>query len=125
MKKLLMMLSLLAALPVTGCTYYQTLTPPPPGRQASLNSSDNEITISKGVALGFECTTGGGNPCSKGAAKVDDESVAKVFPAYLNRLDRFVSGTYAPTRYVIVGVKPGQTWLRIPDEDPLRVTVVE
>ncbi|MFW5738887.1 MAG: hypothetical protein ACOC1F_00830 [Myxococcota bacterium] len=109
----------------TGCTTYRTLTPPPPSREASLDSSDRELRISTGVALAFECITPGGNPCSKGQATIDDTSVAKVYPAYLSRLDRFFSGTFTPSSYVVIGVKPGQTVLRIPDEDPMRVIVMD
>jgi len=113
------------ALSDVACTDYRTLTPPPPGRVATLNSSDDEVRISRGVALGFECTTGGGNPCSEGQATVDDTNVAMVYPAYLNRLERFMEGTFTPTSYVVVGVNPGETVLRIPGEDPLRVVVVQ
>jgi hypothetical protein len=108
-----------------GCTHYRAISAPPPSRVAMLNSGDGEITISRGVALGFECTTASGDPCSKGNATIDDQNVATVYPAYLNRLDHFMSGTLTPTSYVIVGVNPGETVLRIPDEDPLRVIVVE
>lgn len=109
----------------SSCTSYRTLTPPPPSREASLNTSDNELRISTGVALAFECTTAGGNPCSKGVATIDDPSIAKVYPAYLNRLSNYFDGTFSPTSYVVVGMKPGETVLRIPDEDPLRVIVVD
>jgi len=106
------------------CTTYRTLTPPPPSRVATLNTADNEVRISPGVALAFECITPGGNPCGNGDATMDDPKVAKVFPAHVNRLDRFMSGSFTPTSFVVVGVKPGETVLRIPDEDPLRIIVV-
>lgn len=108
-----------------GCTTYRSLTPPPPGRVAALNNADGELLISQGAALAFECTTAGGNPCSKDQATIDNQHVARVYPAHLNRLDRYFDGTFAPTSYVVVGVNAGETVLRIPDEDPLRVIVVE
>ena len=113
-----------ALLMTTACTTYRTLTPPPPSRVATLDTSDDVLRISRGVALGFECVTGGGNPCSEGQATIDNPSVAKVYPAHINQLERYVDGTFTPTSYVVVGVTPGETVLRIPGEDPLRVIVV-
>jgi hypothetical protein len=106
------------------CTTYRTLTPPPPSRVANLNTEDNELRVSPGIALGFECITAGGNPCGDGQATIDDPKVAKVYPAHVNRLERYLDGSFAPTSYVVVGVTPGETVLRIADEDPLRVIVV-
>ena len=106
------------------CTTYRTLTPPPPSRVASLNTSDDELRVSQGVALGFECITAGGNPCAQGQATIDNQNVAKVFPAHMNQLSHYMEGTFTPTSYVVVGVSPGETVMRIPGEDPLRVIVV-
>lgn len=119
--KCLLAITLLGA---PACTSYYTLTPPPPSRTATLDSSENEIQLSPGVALGFTCLTAAGNPCADGQATVDDPKVAKVYPAHVNRLDRYIDGTFAPTSYVVVGLAPGETTLHIGDEDPLRVVVV-
>lgn len=105
------------------CTTYTALTPPPPGYTASLNTVSDELTISPGVAIAFECVTAGGNPCSDGQATVADPTIAKVFPAYLSGLKQYYSGTYKPSSYVVVGMKPGRTTLQIPDQDPLQIIV--
>ena len=118
-------LALLLAISPSGCTYYGALTPPPPGRVASLNTSDNELRLSRGVALAFECVTPGGNPCSEGVATVDDPKIAQVYPAHVGKLDRYMQGTFTPASYVVVGLTTGKTTLRIPGEDPLFVIVQE
>jgi hypothetical protein len=118
-------LFLLVAIAVcTGCTSYRALTAPPPSRVASLNDSRDELRVSQGVALAFECVTAWGNPCSAGQASIDDEKVAKVLPAHLNRVDPYIEGSLQPTSYVVVGVSPGETTLHIAGEDPVRVVVV-
>ena len=117
-------LALLCALVAcSGCTSYRALTAPPPSRVASLNDSDDELRISSGVDIGFECVTGWGNPCSAGDATIENEKIARVFPAHLNKVDRYVDGSFAPTSYVVIGVSPGQTTLRIPGEDPMKIVV--
>jgi hypothetical protein len=118
-------LAFLLAAFASGCTYYGALTPPPPGRVASLNTSDNELRLSRGVALAFECVTPNGNPCSEGVATIDDPKVAQVYPAHVGKLDRYMQGTFTPASYVVVGLAPGKTLLRIPGEDPLHVIVQE
>jgi len=51
-------------------------------------------------------------------------AVATVYPAYLNRPERCFEGTFTPTSYVVIGLAPGKTVLRIPGENPPRVVVV-
>ncbi len=120
------LLILLGLITTAGCTFYKALTPPPPGRVAHLNRMDGTIRISRGVALGFECVSSWDNtPCSKDQATVDDTNVAQVYPAYLGKLKRYITGSHAPTSYVLVGLTAGQTVLRIPEEDPITVTVEE
>ncbi len=116
--------ALAALLASTACTSYRALNAPPPSRVATLDNAHDALRISEGVALAFECTTAWGNPCSAGTASVDNPTVATVLPAHLGRLASFVDGTLPPTSYVVVGVKPGETLLRVPGEDPVRVVVV-
>lgn len=116
--------ALVVVFAATGCTSYRALNAPPPSRVATLDNAHDALRISAGVALAFECTTAWGNPCSAGTATVDDPTVAKVMPAHLGRLSAFANGSLPPTSYVVVGVKPGQTLLRVPGEDPVRVVVV-
>lgn len=115
---------LLAAIACSACTSYRALTPPPPSSAAELDNAHDQLTVSEGVALGFECVTAWANPCAAGQATVDDPKVAKVYSAHLARVESFLNGSLPPTSYVVVGVKPGQTTLRIPGEEPLRVVVV-
>ncbi len=108
----------------SACTSFRAVTPPPPSRVASMDNAHDELSVSRGVALAFVCTTAWGNPCSAGKATIDDPKVARVLPAHLNRLDTYMNGSFAPTSYVVVGVSPGRTVLRIPGEDPVKVVVV-
>jgi hypothetical protein len=115
---------LLAAIACSACTSYHAVTPPLPGRSASLDNAHDQLTVSQGVALGFECVTAWGNPCTAGQATIDDQKVAKVYSAHLNHLEGFLNGVLPPTSYVVVGVNPGRTTLHIPGESALRVVVV-
>jgi hypothetical protein len=115
-------LALVAVLACSACTSYRALTAPPPSRTATL-ANDNDLCVSEGVGIGFECVTAWGHPCG-GPATMDDPGVAKVFPAYLARVESFVNGALPPSSYVVVGVKAGHTVLRIPGEDAIDVVVV-
>ncbi len=118
MRVLVLFASMLVA-----CTHMEALTVAPPGRTATLNGSAHEIAISPGVALALKCTSGWGNPCAAGQATVDDPKVARVYPAHLEKLEWYTDGKFAPTSYVVVGVSPGDTVLRISGEEPVRVVV--
>ncbi len=116
-------LLLLAAIACSACTSYHAVTPSVPSRTAALDNAHDTLTVSQGVALGFECTTAWGNPCAAGQATVDDQKVARVYAAHLNHLEGFLNGVLPPTSYVVVGMQPGQTTLHIPGESALRVVV--
>lgn len=124
-------LLLLLAGSATGCTYYRAITPPPPGKQAHLDTAKDELRISEGVAVAFECVDGSGGPCEPRNAATDDPEIAEVHPAHANELrpDGMqghhgpASGSLPPSAYVVVGMSPGETTLRVGDEDPLRVIV--
>lgn len=92
------------------------LTTPPTGKQALLDSSEHTITLSRGVALGFDCQLDG--PCAAASATVDDGNLALVFPAYLDQLQaNYTGGVYAgsavKTGFVLVGKVEGKTTLRV------------
>jgi len=112
------------AMVTLSCTSYRPLTPAPPGRTATLDGSGSQLRLSRGVALAFECVTGGGNPCGPGQPEVDDSKIARVFPMHANRPGGYATGSSAPQRHVVLGMSPGETWLRIPGESPVRVVVV-
>lgn len=117
------LLPLLLAVACSACTSYRALTPPPPSRAAALDDAHDQLTVSQGVALGFECVTAWANPCAAGKATVDDPGIARVYAAHLGRLETYADGALPPTSYVVVGVHPGRTLLHIPGEDPLKVVV--
>jgi hypothetical protein len=96
------------------------LTVPPLGKQALLDSEARTITLSRGVALGFDCALDG--PCADASATVDDGNLALVLPAYLDDLgvnytDGLYAGSAAKTGFVLVGKVEGRTKLRVKAED--------
>ena len=124
---------MLCALGLSGCVHLSAVTTPPPTRTAELDDSAETIEVSAGAALGFECWHTNffdAGPCAKGKARTDDPNVAQVFPAYL---DHLVPSTYWRSRaqqsgFVIVGISPGATTLRIETngtEDEYVVKVVK
>lgn len=96
------------------------LTVPPLGKQALLDSEDRTITLSRGVALGFDCAFDG--PCANATAAVDDGNLAAVFPAYLDDLttnytEGLYAGSAAKTGFVLFGKVEGKTKLRVKADD--------
>jgi hypothetical protein len=107
-----------------GCTHMEPLSVAPPGHHADVANGQRKIEISKGVAVAFTCVTAWGNRCAP-AAHMDDPAIAQVYPAHLQRLEWFSAGKFEPTSFVLVGIKPGETVLRIPGEQSTRVVVSE
>lgn len=107
-----------------GCTHMEPLTVAPPGRHADVDNGQRKIELSKGVAVAFTCVTAWGNRCAP-TAHVDDATVAQVYPAHLQRLEWFSAGKFEPTSFVLVGIQPGETVLRIPGERSTCVVVSE
>ena len=106
----LAIMSLLATM-TAGCNNrYEALTAPPPGLTASLDDENNSIRLSRGVSLGFECQTSGGDPCNQGVAS-NDSAIALVFPAALDGVGGpdFMHGPQPRTAFVVVGIAEGQT----------------
>ncbi len=96
------------------------VTVPPPGAVAELDSTEDTIELTRGIALGFECAKQG-RPCGAATAEVEDASVASVFPAYVDLLNRD-HGNALPTGeprtvFVLVGNQPGNTTLNISSDD--------
>jgi hypothetical protein len=111
----------LAAVLFVGCTpNLYAITTPPPTRTAELRS-ENPIfakrkhfaRLSAGVALAFNCSRSG--PCRGATAASDDPSIARVERAHLNRLeqDLMSADSRSPATFVLVGVRPGETWVRV------------
>jgi hypothetical protein len=127
---------LVAALSVAGCgPFFNAVSAPPVGRTAQLDARNDTIEISAGVALAFECRGSVGDPCVGASATTDDPAIARVLPAYLDRTsgrgDWYGGGYHGPAPrsvFVVYGVAPGKTSLRVRSErgnQELPVTVLE
>lgn len=111
----------------SGCAsppLFEAVTTPPPFTRAELcdrcdGGDAMTITLTRGVALAFECldaTTGA--PCSRAAATAADGTVAQVWSGYLDTLAPAtpnagggVDGATAESVFVVVGAEVGQTTL--------------
>ena len=122
---------------ITGCqdTSFDATTVAPPTRTAELDDENHRITVSKGVALAFECTYGYYRPCGDGWIESNDEAVAGAYNGYSEELFDVVRhsqqsgpGDQAPTRFVVVGYQPGTTTIDVLTEcgdEQFRVTVLD
>lgn len=119
-----------------GCTptLYAVSTPPPTrtarlySKQPVFGNRKHFVEISAGVALAFNCSDGG--PCRRATATSDDPGVAQVMPAHLDQLelDYLNSDTTPPATFVLTGVRPGETVVRVRSADgnaSIKVKVVE
>ncbi len=111
-----------AAAALIGCSPdLAAVTVPPPGAVAELDNIEETVALTRGIALGFECTYQG-NPCASATAEIEDPAVASVFPAYVDLLNRDYGGNALPTGkqrtvFVIVGNKAGDTSLSLSSSD--------
>ena len=123
----------LCALALSGCVHLSAVTTPPPTRTADLDDEHETIEVSAGAALGFECwhnTFLGAGPCPNATARTDDPNTARVYPAYIDQLvpDYVRRSMSEQVGFVIVGLRPGTTILRIKTDgtdDEYVVKVVE
>ena len=121
--KRLFLTCLLAGVAALGCAELTAVTVAPAGTKGEIDRHDRTITLSPGVALAFTCRTFGGGPCAPDGASVDDATVARVHPAHLHRTEESAYKSSKPTSYVIVGLEPGTTTLRIAGEKAVTVVV--
>jgi hypothetical protein len=117
---------LIALALITGCGEVTVtgLTAPPPGKIALIDNEDRELAVSRGIAFAFECTaTEGGysGPCRDASASSSDDTIAAIFPSYLDTLaDAYDNGTAGPrnrTAFVVVGLATGSTTLHVSTSD--------
>lgn len=97
------------------------VTVPPPGAVAELDDTEETIELTRGIALGFECTYQG-HPCDSATAEIADPAIASVFPAYVDLLNRDYNGSALATGkqrtvFVIVGNQAGNTTLELSSDD--------
>ena len=112
----------LAAVIAAGCdpVSVTALTVAPLGKTALLDDESLELELSRGIAIGFECTintTTVRGPCNNPRAKIGDEEVALAFSSYLDTtLDAWDGGYAGPrtrTAFVVVGRAVGETELEV------------
>jgi hypothetical protein len=122
----------------TGCSDIElsALTVPPPGKVAQLDDSDRELTLSRGVALAFECQRWGegyDGPCRTASAVSARPGIATVLASYLDALSQPVwedaeeAGPRERSAFVVVGLSAGETEIEIATADGdvlLSVTVL-
>lgn len=133
---IIFLLAIGAGAVLSGCTpTLYGITPAPPTRTAELRSENplfgtrkHFARLSAGVALAFNCSKSG--PCRNASATSDDPGIVRVDRAHLNQLEQdFLSyDNTPPSSFVLVGVRPGQTWVRIRSSSgntKIEVTVVE
>lgn len=118
--KLAKLILLGACVSLMGCQVrLSALTTPPPTRVADLNDGDEIFVISRGAALAFECDYSdfwSGGPCTGATVAIDDERIAKVYPAHVDQLVPGGFETMSTTQqvgFVVVGVSTGTTTLRL------------
>ena len=92
------------------------LTPPPPGKIATLDDEHQTLEISRGIAFAFECLSTNDSysgPCRDATAVAGDEGIVNVFPGYLDTLaqswDDGASGPRSRTAFVVVALTAGVT----------------
>lgn len=121
-----------------GCadTIFDAITPAPPSRTAELDGSDR-ITLSRGVALAFECTYGvyepGDETCGAATIRSRDLSIAGAWLGHAEELYDTPQWADTPsgqlrTRFVVVGFAAGSTTLDVHTERGdrrLDVTVID
>lgn len=111
------LLPLAALLFVAGCDPSITaLTNAPPTAVAELDTMADTVRVSQGIALAVECTYQG-SPCENAEAVSSDESIVRVFPAFVDLLspaDTYASISAKPrSAFVLVGGKPGDATVTI------------
>jgi hypothetical protein len=134
--------AILAAIAVAaatpGCSPdFSALNAPPPFTRAELCDGatscghDHHITLTKGIALAFECTAPQGSetpgaPCTGVRATLDDPAIATVLAGYLDTLS---PGEYSAAQprsaLVVVGKEVGHTTLSIDSDQGARDFDVE
>jgi len=120
-RRVLPLLIVTAAL--AGCEpHYTALTAPPPFTKAELCDGHEAcgggetITVTKGIALAFECKDPQGGGCKNAKAKVKDPAIATVFDGYLDTLSSsygYPAAVAGRTAFVIVGKSVGTTTLTV------------
>jgi hypothetical protein len=116
------------SLAMSGCSpRYAALTSPPPFTVGELCDADDcggeQIRLTQGMALAFDCVNYNYEPCTNVHARVEDPSVAIVFDGYLDNLSSpdfsydGLAGAQPEGAVVVVGKQVGQTTLTVSSDD--------
>ena len=110
----------------TGCgeVTLSALTVAPPGKTAHLDDQDDTLDLSRGIAIGFECTSSEDSyygPCREGKVYVDNPDIAAAYTSFSDKLDPSYNGGAAGARakaaFIVVGLQPGKTQLTVDTKD--------
>ena len=114
------------ALCFSGCgPYLRAASTPPPTRTGDhvVNLfDDDEVKLSRGVAVAFDCVDGfTGRPCEASSITVADKSVARVYPGFLERGRDPWGYELAPrTGFVLAASAAGETTVSVSSETGTR-----
>lgn len=105
----------LAAL-LAGCHSIEldAVSEPPPTLRGRIFADDKEIHLSPGVALAVQCVDTCDGPCRGPKVRSDDDAVVEVRKAYhLAGVARGESEEHNAATYVLLGLSPGRTEVRV------------
>lgn len=130
MKTSLLLGAALVLSTLTGCgpSMFAVSTPPPTRSGAHHVDvfDEDQIKISKGVALAFDCADiWTGNPCSIASLQTENKKVAQVYPAFLERQKTPWGTTVEPrSAFVLTGIAPGETVMTVVSDSGTRSVVI-
>lgn len=130
MKPLSMLVAAALLSTLTGCgpSMFAVSTPPPTRSGAHRVDvfDEDQIKLSQGVALAFDCADiWTGNPCSIASLQTENKKVAQVYPAFLER-QRTPWGTTVEPRsaFVLTGIARGETVMTVVSDSGTRSVVI-
>lgn len=122
MKRALLAIALLAA----GCgeVTLSAMTVAPPGKTAHLDDDDDTLDLSRGIAIGFECTASEDSyygPCRETKVYVDNPDIAAAYTSFMDTVVESYNGGPAGARgrtaLIVVGLQPGKTQMTVDTKD--------
>jgi hypothetical protein len=118
--------ALVIAVLAAGCgeVTLSALTVAPPGKTAHLDNEAEAIHLSRGIAIGFECTANEDDyhgPCRKAKIYVDNPDIVAGYTSFMDTTLDSYEGGYEGARqrsaFIIVGLQPGTTDVTIDTDD--------
>ena len=130
MKPLVSIAAALLLATVTGCgpSMFAVSTPPPTRSGAHRVDvfDEDQIKLSQGVALAFDCADiWTGNPCSIASLQTENKKVARVYPAFLERKQTPWGTTVEPrSAFVLTGIARGDTVMKVASDSGTRSVLI-